>query len=374
MAAKAFGIVTSTPRRVNVYGLQEYRPAGAFTFAGKFRVIDFPVSNFSNSGIKNIQVYLNKHPKALTDHLGTGRSYNLNSKRDRLELFYCDHHKENDVYNTDVSDYMDNLSVLKSQPQEYVVIAPCYMVYKQDFNALLNDHIQSDADITMLYHRVNNAKDHYLNCRVLTMDQDQRILSLELNRGNRQNQCVFMDTYVMKKDLFISLVERASAYSSTYSLAQMISVITKTEEYEMRGVQHKGFFASIDDLKSFYESNMSILEVNRVKDLFSDDWWIHTRTTDSNPARIYEGADVKGCMIANGCHIEGKAENSIIGRAVEIGKGAVVRNSIILDHAVIGEGVVLDCQIVDKYASITKTRELIASPDKPGYVHRADIL
>ena len=374
MAAKAFGIITSTPRRVNVYGLQDYRPAGAFTFAGKFRVIDFPISNFSNSGIKNIQVYLNKHPKALTDHLGTGRSYNLNSKRDRLQLFYCNHHMENEVYNTDVSDYLDNLSFIKELSQEYVIIAPCYMVYKQDFSALLNDHILSGADITMLYHRVSNARDHFLNCRVLTMDQDQMILSLEINRGNRQNQCVFMDTYVMKKELFINLVERAYAYSSTYSLAQMSSVITKTEEYQIRGVQHRGFFASIDDLQSFYEANMSLLETKQMKDLFSEDWWIHTRTTDSQPARIYEGADVKGSMIANGCHIEGTVQNSVIGRAVEIGKGAVVKNSIILDHAQIGPDVVLDCQIVDKYAKITKTKELIASPEKPGYVHRADKL
>ena len=374
MASKAFGIVTSTPRRVNVYGLQDYRPAGAFTFAGKFRVIDFPVSNFSNSGIKNIEVYLNKHPKALTDHLGTGRSYNLNSKRDRLQLFYCNHHMENEVYNTDISDYMDNLAHIKNLDQEYVIIAPCYMVYKQDYSALLNDHILSGADITMLYHRVNNAKDHFLNCRVVTMDQDQMILSLEINRGNRQNQCVFMDTYVMKKDLFVTLVERAAAYSSTYSLAQMLSVVLRSEEYQIRGQQHKGFFASIDDLKSYYESNMALLDLKQMRDLFSDDWWIHTRTTDSQPARIYEGADVKTSMIANGCHIEGTVKNSIIGRGVTIAKGAVVENSIVLDHANIGADVHLDCQIVDKYANITKTRDLIATPDKPGYVHRADKL
>ena len=374
MAAKAFGIVTSTPRRVNVYGLQEYRPAGAFTFAGKFRVIDFPVSNFSNSGIKNIQVYLNKHPKALTDHLGTGRSYNLNSKRDRLQLFYCNHHMENEVYNTDVSDYLDNLVDIKAIPQEYVIIAPCYMVYRLDFEALLNEHVLSGADITMLYHRVNNARDHFLNCRVITMDQDQMVTSLEVNRGNRQNQCVFMDTYVMKKELFINLVERTAAYSSTYSLAQMLSVIIKTEEYQIRGAQHKGFFASIDDLQSYYEANMSLLDPKQMRDLFSEDWWIHTRTTDSNPARIYEGADVKGSMVANGCHVEGCVQNSILGRAVQIGKGAVVKNSIVLDHAVIGPDVVLENQIVDKYAKITKTKELIATPEKPGYVHRADKL
>ena len=178
----------------------------------------------------------------------------------------------------------------------------------------------------------------------------------------------------MKKELFINLVERTAAYSSTYSLAQMISVLTKTEEYQMRGVQHKGFFASIDDLQSYYEANMSLLEPKQMRDLFNDEWWIHTRTTDSNPARIYEGADVKGSMIANGCHVEGCVQNSILGRAVQIGKGAVVKNSIILDHAQIGADVVVENQIVDKYAKITKTKELIATPEKPGYVRRADKL
>ena len=374
MAAKAFGIVTSTPRRVNVYGLQDYRPAGAFTFIGKFRVIDFPVSNFSNSGIKNIQVYLNKHPKALTDHLGTGRNYNLNSKRDRLQLFYCNHHMENEVYNTDVSDYLDNLAHIEELPQEYVIIAPFYMIYKQDFSDLLNEHILSGADITMLYHKVNNAKDHFLNCRVMGVDQDQVVTSLEINRGNRQSQCVFMDTYIMKKSLFIDLVQRTAKYSSTYSLSQMLGVLIKREELEIRGVQHKGFFASVDDLQSYYESNLSMLDPKNQRDLFQDGWWIYTRTTDTNPSRIYESAEVKDSMIANGCHIEGHVEHSIIGRAVTIGKGAVVKNSIILDHAKIGDGVMLDAQIVDKYARITKTKELLNTPDQLGYVHRADNL
>lgn len=374
MAAKAFGIVTSTPRRVNVYGLQDYRPAGAFTFIGKFRIIDFPVSNFSNSGIKNIQVYLNKHPKALTDHLGTGRSYNLNSKRDRLELFYCNHHMENEVYNTDVSDYLDNLVHIENIPQDYVIIAPCYMIYKQDFSTLLDEHILSGADITMLYHKVSNARDHYLNCRVVGVDQDQVVTSLEINRGNRQNQCVFMDTYIMKKSLFIDLVQRTAKYSSTYSIAQMLSVLIKREEMEIRGVQHKGYFASIDDLQSYYEANMSLLDPKNQRDLFNNDWWIYTRTTDSNPTRVYDTSEVKDSMIANGCHIKGSVERSIIGRGVNIGEGAVVKNSVILDYAQIGEGVVLDSQIVDKFARITRTKELIATPEKPGYVHRADRL
>ena len=185
---------------------------------------------------------------------------------------------------------------------------------------------------------------------------------------------VFMDTYILKKSLFIDLVQRTAKYSSTYSLSQMLSVLIKREEYEIRGVQHKGFFASVDDLQSYYESNLSLLDPKNARDLFQDGWWIYTRTTDSNPSRIYDTATVKNSMIANGCQVEGTVENSVVGRAVHIGKGAVVRNCVILDHARIGDGVTLDSQIVDKYAQIIRTKEIIGTPGQPGYVHRADRL
>ncbi|HCI73867.1 MAG TPA: glucose-1-phosphate adenylyltransferase subunit GlgD, partial [Lachnospiraceae bacterium] len=214
----------------------------------------------------------------------------------------------------------------------------------------------------------------YLNCRVMGVDQEQVVTSLEINRGNRQNQCVFMDTYIMKKSLFIDLVQRAAKYSSTYSLAQFLSVLINREELDIRGVQHKGFFASIDDLQSYYESNLSLLDPKNARDLFTDGWWIYTRTTDSNPSRIYDTSTVKDSMIANGCQVEGTVVHSVIGRGVHIGKGAVVRNSVILDYAQIGDGVTIDSQIVDKYAKVIRTKELISTPEHPSYVHRADTL
>ena len=376
MSDRAFGIVTSTPRRVNCFGMQDYRPAGAFSFLGRYRVIDFAISNLSNSGIDNIQVYLNRNPRALTDHLGIGRTYNINSKSGRLQLLYCNHHKElNEVYNTDVSDYIDNMDYIDGLRQKYVVILPCYMVFRQDFSALLNEHIESGADITMLYHKVNNARDHYLNCRVMTLDQDQMVTSLELNRGNRMNQAVFMDTYIMTKELFLSLVHRAHEYSSTYSLAQMISVVCRGAELNIRGVQHKGYFASINDLKAYYDANIDLLDIKKARDLFQEDWPIYTRTTDSCPTKILEDAHVTGSMISNGCLIEGTVENCVIGRGVRIHKDAVVKNSIILSYAEIGSGITLDCQIVDKWARITRTKnDLISTPEEPGYVRKHDIL
>jgi glucose-1-phosphate adenylyltransferase len=372
--AKAFGIVTSTPRRVNVYGLQDCRPAGAFSFLGRYRVIDFPISNLTNSGIENIQVYLNKFPRSLTDHLGTGRQYNINSKNGRLQLLFCNHNNHNEVYNTDVSDYLDNMDYLNLIDQEYVVIQPCYMIFKQDFADILEEHIQSGADISMLYHKVNNGRDHFLSCRVVTVDKDQKITSLSENRGNRASQSIFMDSYVMKKDLFVDLVRKARDYSSTFSLAQMISKECEEQNLNIRGIQHKGYFAAICDLQSYYDASIELLDMKVARSLFSDDWPIYTRTTDSCPTQVFEGANIYHSLVSDGCEIEGTVANSVIGRGVKIGRDAVVKNSVVLSYSEIGPGVHMEYQIVDKWAKVLKTKELIARPDDPGYVKTADRL
>ena len=131
---KAFGIVSSSGRNIYVDGMQDYRPIGAFSFLGRYRVIDFPISNMSNSGIDHIQVYIRRKPQSLTAHLGTGRHYNINSKSGNLQLLFSEHSGVNDIYNTDISCYLDNMESLSRMNHPYVVIAPSYMVYSIDFD------------------------------------------------------------------------------------------------------------------------------------------------------------------------------------------------------------------------------------------------
>ena len=125
--ARAFGIVTSSGTHIKVEGLQQYRPIGAFSFLGRYRVIDFPISNMSNSGIDRIQVYVKRKPRSLVEHLGTGRHYNINSKRGKLQLMFSQNSSENDVYNTDISAFAENIEFIERMREPYVIIAPSYM-------------------------------------------------------------------------------------------------------------------------------------------------------------------------------------------------------------------------------------------------------
>ena len=369
--ARALGIISFSENHIWVEGMETYRSIPAFAFLGRYRVVDFPISNMSNSGIDRIQVYVRRKPCSLVEHIGTGRHYNINSKSGYLQMVFADSQEDKDYYNTDIKVYAENLDRMVKASNSHVVIAPGYMVYTQDFDELLKVHEESGADVTLLYHKVDNAKEAYLSCDYLNLNKQKGVESIERNNGTTKNRNIFMDTYVMKKEVFIELVQAAQKVSSMYTMKHIINDKC-SGELDIRGVAHKGFFAPIDDLKGYYDANLALLDPKNVKSLFSEDWPIYTRTSDSCPTQYYETANVKSSFISNGCQIEGTVENSVIGRGCVIKPGAVVKNCVVLTDTLIGNDVHSEGQVVDRLAKITRMKEIIADPAKPGYVKRND--
>ena len=245
----------------------------------------------------------------------------------------------------DIAAFIENMEFIEQAHEPYVVIAPSYMIYTMDYSQLLESHIESGADITLLYHAVDNAKESFLNCNILNLNKQKGVLSMEPNHGNAKNRNIFMETYVMKKDLFIELVEKAHKLSSMYTLSDIVNDACNSE-LDIRGIAHRGYFASISDFKSYYDANISLIDMKTCQSLFSDGWTIYTRTNDSCPTQYFENASAKNSVVSNGCHIEGTVENSVIGRGCVIKEGAVVKNSVILPDSVIGKDVYVENQVV----------------------------
>ena len=370
--AKAFGIVNTSGNHIWVEGMQDFRPIGAFSFLGRYRVVDFAISNMSNSGMDRIQVFAGNNPRSLIEHLGTGRHYNINSKRGKLQILFAQSYSKNDIYNTDISAFFENLDSIQKMKEEYVVIAPSYMVYTVDFGKVMKEHTKSGAHITLLYHPVKDANMNYLNCYFMSLNRQNGVLSITKNRGNEAERDIFMDTYIMKKDLFIELIQKARSLSSMYTLPQIVNIMC--EELDIRGYKHEGYFAAITNFKSYYDANMSLVKYENTKELFDEEWPIYTRTNDSCPTQYCEGADVKQSVISNGCVIEGKIENSIIGRGCVIKKGTIIKNSIILPDSRIEEGIHVENYVVGKHSKLIHCKELVADVETPGYVRRGDTL
>ena len=370
--ARAFGIVASEDNTIHVDGLHDYRPIGAFSFLGRFRVIDFPISNMSNSDINRIQVYLRSRPRSIAEHIGSGRHYNINSKRGKVQLLFSENTSSRSIYNNDIAAYKENLDYVQRMHEDYVIVTPSYMVYKQDFRLLLDEHISSGAEITVLYHKVDNAREYFKGCNTITLNKQKGVQSIEKNLGTASNKNILMDTYCMKKEIFVELVNDAAWLSSIYTLADIINLNCK--QMDVRAYQHKGYFASLTSLDDYFHASMELLDYNIASELFKKDWPIYTRTTDSCPTQYYDTSKVSHSFISNGCLIEGTVENSIVGRGAVIKKGAIVRNSIIMAYADIENGVHIENTVVDKWAKILNAKNIIGTDREPQYIKRQDIL
>ena len=366
----ALGIISFEDNIAQVDGLGDYRPVPAIAFMGRYRVIDFILSNMTNSGIDNVQVYCKEKPRNLIEHLGNGTNYNINSKRGKLRILYGEKNFSSPVYNHDIANYMLNMQYIEHDRNPYVVVAPSYFIYSLDFSKVMDAHLESGADVTVLYTSTNEAKTSFLGCDVLTLDREKNVTGIDKNRGNTKSKNVSLEAYVMTKKLFIELVEKAAATSSLYWFKDILKDSVGT--LNIKGYGIKGFVACINSLEEYFRVSMILRDRNVASGLFKAGWPIYTQTNDSSPTMYVEGSKVKGSVVANGCVIEGTVTDSIISRNVTIRKGAIVKDSIILPGAYIGEKAKLDHVVVDKYAIIHHVKELKGTDEEPVYVKRRD--
>ena len=368
--SKVLGILNFEPSYVHVRGLEDFRPISATSILGRYRVIDFMLSNFTNSEIESIKVFIKNRPRSTVEHI-TRTSYNLNSKRGRIQLLHGDvDYKNNELFNVDIQAFKTYMEFIDVENPSYIVIAPSHFIYKQDFRELVDYHIKSKNDITVLYHSTTNADKRYLMTDLLTMDENKRITAFTKNRGKNKKAAVSLETYVMSTVTFKQLVEEAVATSSLYSLSDIVADCTRP--MKVGAYLHHGFCACISTLKAYYDANMDIKTEKELLKLINDDWPIYTMTNDSCPTLYKKGAKVSGSLVANGCQIEGTVINSVIGRNVTVREGAVIKDSIILPDTLIDKDVKLECGVVDRLSIVTHIKELKGTPEEPIYIKRGD--
>lgn len=366
----ALGIVNFEDSVADIVGMTDYRTISAVSFLGRYRLIDFVLSNMSNSGIQQIQIYIKNKPRSIIEHLGTGQQYNINPKRGRMHLLHGEQTARSEVYNHDVANFMQNIHFIEEVNAPYVIIAPSYMVYRCDYNDVLKQHIDSGNDITVLYKNTDNAKEAFLDCDVVELDKDKRVVRFEKNRGKYKNRNVSLECYIMSKKLFIELFKRASNTSALYWLKDILADCCM--DYNIGGIGLKSYVACINSMKSYYRESMYFSKLENAMDLFKADWPFYTKTNDSAPTQYAMGSKVSGCAVANGCYIEGSIENCVLGRNVVVKKGAVVKNCILLQGSYIGEGAKLDHVVVDKEAIVHHVKKLVGTDESPIYVKRRD--
>ena len=367
--SKVLGLLNFEPSYVHVKGLEDFRPISATSILGRYRVIDFMLSNFTNSGIDSIKVYIKNRPRSTVEHISR-TNYNINSKKGRIHLLHGEENfGNNDLFNVDIHAFKTYMEFVEVENPSYVVIAPSHFIFKQDFSELIDHHMKAKNDITVLYQSATNTDTDYLMGDILSINKG-RVSEFHKNRGKYKNGNVSLETYVMSYLLFKQLVDEASMTSSLYSLSDIVADNAKV--LKVGAYRHKGYCACISTLKAYYEANMHLKKEKELVKMINEDWPIYTMTNDSCPTLYKPGAKVSGSIVANGCQIEGTVTNSVIGRNVIVKKGAIIKDSIILPDTFIDKNVKLDCAVVDRLSIVTHIKNIEGTKEDPIYIKRGD--
>lgn len=371
--ANALGIISYTGENVYVKGISKYRPVAAYAYVGRYRLVDIPISNMTNSGIQNIQVYTNGDPKVLFNHIGSARHYNINNKHGHVSIIPVNYALNAPEYVSDMYSYYRNLDEITDNPNDYVVIAPTNWIYKANFSDLLDRHIASRADVSVLYHRYNDipSKSNLLNANQL-ISENGELKEISRYLGTSESFDACLETYILSKEYFVKLIKEAVSYSPLFWLKDIISYKLKKQEIKVNMMEYSYPVFPILSLKSYFDSNMEMLKERNMAFFNDSNWPIYTRTNDSAPTIYIGEGTAQGALISNGCEIAGKVIGSILGRGVKVGAGAVVNNCLILPGAEIGENVMLTNAIVDKDARVIHSREITGYDEEPFYVKRRE--
>ncbi|HEY0826793.1 MAG TPA: glucose-1-phosphate adenylyltransferase subunit GlgD, partial [Bacilli bacterium] len=307
-----------------------------------------------NSGIKDVAVLTYHKYRSLMDHLGSGDEWDLDRKRGGLFILPSVLDEPKEHARGDLFQLYCQRDYLYRGKQEYVMISRSHMVCNIDLNEVMDFHMQTEADITMVYKEMDQPTDSKF--RRVAIREDGSVSVIEDQLGSLRGNKVSMEIYLIKKDLLLDMVE--TSLGQGYDHFVRDAIMKNIHNLKIFGYQYKGYLGIINTVQSYYNHSMNLLNADVWKDLFYSKGLIYTKIKDEPPARYAAHAEVHNSLIANGCIIEGKVENCILFRGVRIDKGVHVKNSIIMQNCIVQENSSLENAILDKDVIVNKDRSV----------------
>jgi glucose-1-phosphate adenylyltransferase len=360
MLKNYMSILSLNEREDNIKGLTKKRPLASIPFAGRYRIIDFIISNLVNSGVKNIGLITQNNSRSLVDHLGSGKPWDLDRKVSGLFVFNFSSFSN---YVNDIGILKNNMEYLYRSKEEYVILSSSYMICNIDFQEAAKFHEESGADVTLIYKKMKAGRDEFLECDCLNIDNENDILSVGKNIGVHKELNISMEMFILKKETLINYIYKCieTGYFQTLKSALNNNFLNlKFKAYEF-----KGYLICINSTKTYYRANMDMLNSEINRELFFKNGYINTKVMDEAPTKYTNDSNVSNSLVANGGVIEGEVQDSIIFRRVKICKGAVIKNSIIMQNCIIKEDARIFNTIIDKNVVIEEGKMLVGDKDIP---------
>ena len=376
--ANALGILFPNSYDSLVPDLVSERLMASIPFASRYRLVDFILSSMANCGIDNISLIVRRNYHSLMDHLGSGREWDLTRKNGGLNLVPPFAEKTVSIYNGRVEALASILDFLKEQKEKYVVMADTNLAVNFDFNALIQAHMDSRADVTVAYreeplpgdltgHRDIGKSLYY----TLAIDNG-RVTKMYMNSKEPGVQNFSMNIYIIDRELLIDQINTAYVRGQVFFERDILA--PQIGRLNVQAFRYDGYVARISSMKSYFDENMKMLDDANVDALFSAGNPIYTKIRDDNPSRYINGSKAVNIMAADGCIIEGEVENSILFRGVKIGMGARVKNCVLMQDTVIEADAGVEYVVTDKNATITRGKIIKGTVTFPVYVAKYQVV
>lgn len=345
------------------------RAMASIPFAGRYRMVDFMLSSMANCGIDNITIVVKRNYHSLMDHLGSGREWDLTRKRGGLNMVPPYAEATVKMYAGRIEALASIVDFLADQREKYVVMCDTNIAANFDFNALIDAHTKTGADVTMVYQQAevpdaSKSSDYTYTIKV----QDGRVTELLTNDFRPGKANLSMNIYVMEREALIEMIKDASVRGLVYLERDLLA--HNLEKLNVQAYEYTGYLARIWDRRSYFEENMRLLDEENIKALFVDGGPIYTKVRDDAPTRYAMDSKVQNSMVADGCIIEGEVENCMLFRGVKIKKGAKVKNCVLMQDTVVEAGADVEYVITDKNVLITEGKKLAGTDSFPVYVNK----
>ena len=364
------GIILTESEDVTLRELTEMRSTAALPVGGRYRLIDFVLSGLVNSGIINVGVATKHKYLSIMDHLGAGSAWDL--KREHYGLFMLPPYANYERYGNlagDLDVLMGIMPYLRRSRQKYVILTQGNTVCNITFREAMRQHKETEADVTVIYRREEGDPSRLL---MLETEEDGRITDLAFHPKQNKSLKASMDMFIMEKELLIRIMEEATARGE-HSFV-MGALVRRQENLRMYGWEFKGYARRVDSVASYFDCNMDILREEVQTALFCGEHPILTKGKNLVPTRYGDDAELSGCLVADGCVLEGYAENCIFFRGVKTGKHSRLKNCIVMEKSHIDTNCVAENVIFDKECLMREGRRLTGQPNYPIIIRKGAVI
>lgn len=335
------------------------------SFLGRYYFIDFVLSRFTNCNINSIELLVKNKPISLFKHLSIGaKEWAVNTQMGGINFMYNELESKRNYMNTDFYTMLTNKNYLYNYNHAFVLVAPCDIISNIDYQKMMESHILSGKLFTVAYADCSKELDKFEDVEKVNLSDNQK--SLRYFNINKENPNVYMNTFIIHRTKLIELLENFDTDDEIPTFRDILEYAARLDDVNV--YKYDGFIRYFRTLENYIDYSLEMLDEKKYSALFNENNPIYTRGYNTSPTLYKSNASVNRCYVANGCSIDGKITNSILGRNVVVEKNVIINNSIIFSNAVIKEGSIIEDAIIENGTVVESKVKIRGNNKKPAYI------